>query len=43
MGAVVAEALRREYPRQIYIANAIPTQPIEAAGSVIYRFMFWDA
>jgi hypothetical protein len=43
MGAVAAEALRQEYPRQIYIANAPPLQRIDAAGSIVYRFMFWDA
>lgn len=43
MGAVAAEALRQEYPRQIYIANAFPTQRVYAAGSADYRFMFWDA
>ena len=41
--AVVAEALRNEYPRQIYIANAAPTQAPEPDGSAVYRFMFWDA
>jgi hypothetical protein len=42
-GAVAAEALRQEFPRQIYVANAAPTQEIPAAGSRVYRFMFWDA
>ncbi len=42
-GAVAAEALRREFPRQIYMANAAPTQGSVPDGSVVYRFMFWDA
>jgi len=41
--AVVAEALRTEFPRQIYMANAAPAQPPMADGSNEYRFMFWDA
>ncbi len=42
-GAVVAEALRFEFPRQIYIANAAPTQAPNPEGSLVYRFVFWDA
>jgi len=42
-GAVVAEALRKEYPRQIYIANAAPTQPPAPDGTGVYRFVFWEA
>lgn len=42
-GAVVAEALRQEFPRQIYIANAAPTQPSFPDGTIAYRFVFWDA
>jgi hypothetical protein len=42
-GAVVAEALRTEFPRQIYLANAAPTQPSFPDGTVSYRFVFWDA
>lgn len=42
-GAVVAEALRSDFPRQIYIANAAPTQFPNPEGSTVYRFMFWDA
>ncbi len=42
-GAVVAEALRREYPRQVYIANAAPGQPPAPDGTGVYRFMFWEA
>lgn len=41
--AVVAEALRQEYPRQIYIANAAPTQPPAPDGTSVYRFVFWEA
>lgn len=42
-GAVVAEALRREFPRQIYIANEWPTEFPPAAGGFFFRFMYWDA
>lgn len=42
-GAVAAEALRKEYPRQIYIANAAPTQPPAPDGTGVYRFVFWEA
>lgn len=41
--AVVAEALRNEFPRQIYLANASPTQPSFPDGTVVYRWVFWDA
>lgn len=41
--AVVAEALRHEYPRQILIANAAPTQWPTADGSSVYKSAFWDA
>ena len=41
--AVAAEALRNEFPRQIYIANAAPGQDPNPEGSLVYRFMFWDA
>ena len=42
-GAVVAEALRKEFPRQIYLANASPTQPSFPDGTISYRFVFWEA
>lgn len=42
-GAVVAEALRFEFPRQIYIANAAPSHFPNPEGSLVYRFVFWDA
>ncbi len=41
--AVAAEALRQEFPRQIYIANAAPGQPPTPGGSGVYRWVFWDA
>ena len=41
--AVVAEALRLEYPRQIYIANASPASAPAPDGSGVYRFVFWEA
>lgn len=42
-GAVVAEALRDEFPRQIYIANEAPLTGEDAFGSAPYRFVFWQA
>jgi hypothetical protein len=42
-GAVVAEVLRREFPRQIYIADEAPITGEEAYGSEPYRFAFWQA
>ena len=41
--AVIAEALRAEFPRQVYLANASPTQPSFPDGTITYRFVFWDA
>jgi hypothetical protein len=41
--SVAAEALRHEYPRQIYIANAAPAQPPAPDGTGLYRFVFWEA
>jgi len=42
-GALVAEVLRREYPRQIYVANVAPVEGIYGLGSDPYRFLFWEA
>jgi hypothetical protein len=43
-GAVVAEALRRAFPRQIYIANLPPTHGGDyPTGSPAYRFDNWEA
>lgn len=42
-GAVVAEALRDEFPRQIYIANVAPMQGIPPHGIDTYRFIVLDA
>lgn len=41
--AVVAEALRTEYPRQIYVANTSPFIEPGALGSETYRYLFWEA
>ena len=41
--AVVAEALRNEFPKQIYMANTAPTHGVNPEGSLVYRFLFWDA
>jgi len=38
--AVAAEALRKEFPRQIYIANAAPGQAPTPGGSGVYRWVF---
>jgi len=42
-GAVVAEALRNEFPRQIYVANEIPFQSGSPIGIETYRFALLDA
>jgi hypothetical protein len=42
-GGVVAEALRKEFPRQIYIANLPPTQVGYPDGSPVYRYTNYDA
>jgi len=42
-GAVVSEVLRKEYPRQVYIANDSPATAVDSIGSDAYRFLFWQA
>jgi hypothetical protein len=42
-GAVVAEVLRHEFRRQIYIADEAPITGEQAYGSEPYRFAFWQA
>lgn len=42
-GAVVAEVLRKEFPKQILIANAGPLQGLAPAGIDTYRFILLDA
>ena len=42
-GAVVAEALRREFPHQVYIANAAPFDRVDPLGHDPYRYLFWQA
>ena len=42
-GAFVAESLRDEFPRQIYIANVAALQAADAIGIEAYRFIFFDA
>jgi hypothetical protein len=42
-GAVVAEVLRDEFPRQIYIANEKAATGIFPLGSETYRTVFWQA
>ena len=42
-GAVVAEVLRKEYPRQVYIADEAPFVGIEPIAHEPYRYIFWQA
>jgi len=42
-GALVCEALREVFPKQIYIANAAPMQAISSIGLESYRFILLDA
>lgn len=42
-GAVVAEVLRAEYPRQIYIADEAPFNGVESFAHEPYRYIFWQA
>jgi hypothetical protein len=42
-GALVAESLRDEFPRQIYIANVPPFSASPPAGHLDYRFQLFDA
>lgn len=42
-GALVAESLRDEFPRQIYLANVAPLQAFDTIGIEAYRFILFDA
>jgi hypothetical protein len=42
-GALVAETLRKEFPRQIYIANQSAFPSAGPIGSETYRFVLYDA
>jgi hypothetical protein len=42
-GAVVAEVLRDEFPRQIYIANEKAATALFPIGAEVYRPIFWQA
>lgn len=42
-GALVAESLREEYPKQVYLANVPPFTAASPAGGTDYRFMVFDA
>lgn len=42
-GAVLAEALRAEFPRQIYIADEAPLTGVGSWGPEAYRYLFWEA
>jgi hypothetical protein len=41
--AVVAEVLRKEFPRQIYVANSGPFAMPVPEGSETYRYLIWEA
>lgn len=42
-GAYVAESLRQEFLRQIYVANTSPFAVPEPYGLEPYRYLFWEA
>lgn len=42
-GALVAESLRDEFPRQIYLANVSAQQVADSIGIEAYRFIFFDS
>jgi hypothetical protein len=42
-GAIVAEALRHEFPRQIYIANEAPFNEVLPLGHEPFAYLFWQA
>ena len=41
--SIVAEVLRREFPRRIYVANTGTVQGTSPIGSGPFRFLFWEA
>jgi lysophospholipase L1-like esterase len=41
--AIVAEVLRKEFPRQIYVANTGPFVQPMPIGSQPYRYLIWEA
>ena len=42
-GALVAESLRREFPRQLYVANTAPLTAPDPIGVETYRYLLWQA
>lgn len=42
-GAIIAEVLRAEYPRMIYVANTSPFTPPGPLGEKAYQYIFWEA
>jgi hypothetical protein len=42
-GAVIAEVLRNEYPRQVFVTNTGPFVRPEPIGSQPYRGLIWEA
>jgi lysophospholipase L1-like esterase len=41
--ALIAEVLREEFPKQIYVANTSPVLSTDPLGTDGYRFLFWEA
>jgi lysophospholipase L1-like esterase len=41
--AIVAEVLRKEFPRQVYVTNTGPFVRPEPIGSQPYRYLLWEA
>jgi hypothetical protein len=42
-GTVIAEVLREEFPRNIYVTNTSPFTPPAPLGVVAYQYIFWEA
>ncbi|HEY4989728.1 MAG TPA: hypothetical protein VII09_07975, partial [Opitutaceae bacterium] len=42
-GAIVGEVLRKEFPRQVYVANMAPFTEPAPYGVEPYRYLFWEA
>ena len=41
--AIIAEVLRRQYPRQILVTNKAPLFETDLIGSATYRYLLWEA
>jgi hypothetical protein len=42
-GMVIAEVLREEFPRSIYVTNTSPFTPPAPMGAEVYHYIFWEA